>query len=197
MPKTGLNYTSNTAAAKFNEQLVIRTAYEIQERINKLAYGLVDPKNEEKLVGNPRSDINLIEDGAVIYRLTDTDGESFEISVAIDASGIHFDTSMLINIKAQTTIRIIFLLCGPIECIKSAFNIYLTQPKGFFKAKPISDVRIHYGDEVKINPAGLYDFTETEISDQADSEAGGSAEKEKEEEKKGKGKNKEEEKEDL
>lgn len=84
------------------------------------------------------------------------------------------DSSKIIYRKNVTlAIRIIFLLCSPAECIKNAYNIHIKQPKGFFKAKPIPDAQIYYGDEVKINPADLFEFTEPKVGGQMNGEAGG------------------------
>jgi hypothetical protein len=144
-----------TNASELQQALVIRTkssekAIAVRRRVS---IGLVKPENE-KFLTNEVSDKKYMVSN-VVYTFPDIKQTA---EARIDENGyLFFTTESAALATKDAVIRIICLVCTPLECIKSVISAHLHPTKGFIKAKDTQRLDMQFGDEIEnLNIADLY-----------------------------------------
>jgi len=122
-----------------------RTSTTALETKRKVSIGLIKPEDEKYLTGSTSDRDMMVK--SVLYKVSEI---KQTIEAKIDEQGlIYFNTENAIWATKEAMVRIIALVCTPIECIKSTVNIRLHPLKGFIKSRDSEQVDMQFGDEIE------------------------------------------------
>jgi hypothetical protein len=147
-------------AGELQPQLVIKpvTSTKVIEIRRRVSIGLVKPEDEKYLTGEASDKDRIVK--SVAYKIPNI---KQPVEAKIDEEGyLSFTTENAAMATKEAIIRIISLVCTPIECVKSSINVRLHPVKGHIKAKNIGQVDMLYGDDIGLHISELYTVDDTQ-----------------------------------
>jgi hypothetical protein len=143
--------TTNTSLARSGvlSQLVVKpiTSSAVLEMRRRVTFGLIKPENERYLTGETKDRDMMVK--SVTFKVPDI---KQTIEAKIDDEGyISFSTANAVMATKETIVKIITLVCTPVECIKGVINIRLHPIKGFIKGK-VFTLDMQYGEDINREP---------------------------------------------
>ena len=150
-----------SGSGELQKALVIKTktSSTALESKRKVSIGLVKSEDEKYLTGTPSDRDKMVK--SVSFKVPEI---KQTIEARIDEQGyIYFNTENAVSATKEAMVKIITLVCTPVECVKSTINIRLHPLKGFIKSRNLDQLDMSFGDEIEpINIANLYTVGNTQ-----------------------------------
>ncbi len=146
-------------SSELQQALVIktRTSENAIETRKQVSVGLVKPEDEKHLTGES------LDRERMVSRVTYPISGKYTVEARIDDRGnLFFNSENAALATKDAVIRIICLVCTPIECIKSVLSIHLHPAKGFIRARGEQRLDMQFGEEIEpIHVSNLYAMGES------------------------------------